>query len=220
MTLGVIVPSRGRPENINRLCQAWQDTGALAKLVLVTDDDDRSHYDPPPWVHHLTGTHASMAQAVDKAAIIVECAGYDAIGFMGDDHLPRTKNWDVRVQESLDRSHFVYGNDCVQGAQLPTAVFCRASVVKTLGQFCLPGARHLFLDNYWLELGLRTSIEYLPDVIIEHLHPVAGTVEWDDGYRRVNSSEVWKNDEAAFNEWLNVWADIDAGRVLECATLS
>jgi hypothetical protein len=42
----------------------------------------------------------------------------------------------------------------------------------------------------------------MPEVVIEHLHPVAGKGEWDDQYREVNAEEVYSADAIAFKEYM------------------
>jgi hypothetical protein len=124
--------------------------------------------------------------------LAVEAAAQEGvryIGFMGDDHLPRTASWDGTICEALDElgsAGIVYGNDLFQGPNLPTAVFMHAEIVRTLGYMAPPCLRHMFLDNFWLELGRSAgTIRYLPDVIIEHMHPEAGKAPEDDNYGRV-----------------------------------
>jgi hypothetical protein len=59
------------------------------------------------------------------------------------------------------------------------------------------------VDNYWLALGQAADcITYLPDVVVEHLHPVAGKAQWDEGYVRVNNSAVYQADQEAFTAYL------------------
>ena len=47
------------------------------------------------------------------------------------------------------------------------------------------------------------SLHYLEEVIIEHLHPIAGKAEWDEGYKAVNAEEVYSADAKAFDEYIN-----------------
>jgi hypothetical protein len=66
-----------------------------------------------------------------------------------------------------------------------------------------PGAVHLYLDDFWLALGRGIdSIHYLPDVIIEHLHPSAGKAQIDAGYTEVNAPALYESDRAVFNRYL------------------
>jgi hypothetical protein len=58
-----------------------------------------------------------------------------------------------------------------------------------------PGCIHLFFDNFVKQLGLDLNyLKYLPNVIIEHLHPVAGKAEMDEGYARVNQPTWYEQD--------------------------
>jgi hypothetical protein len=204
----VIVPTRGRPENAARLAAAFRETDALdAVAVFVADADDptlpeyRALLDsgaiPRLMVYEQGG---GMCAALNFAATKYAPL-YEAVGFMGDDHLPRTAGWDSMILDVLDslEPRVVYGNDLLQRANLPTAVFLQSRIITAMG-FMAPGImRHLYLDNFWKELGERLNgLRYLDDVIIEHLHPVAGKAEWDERYRAVNDASVDTHDRDAW----------------------
>jgi hypothetical protein len=132
---------------------------------------------------------------------------------MGDDHRPRHIGWDESYLEALrERPGMVYGNDLIQGAHLPTQIAMSASVVRALGHMAPPTLTHLYVDNYWLALGRAAGcITYLPDVVIEHMHPVAGKAAVDEGYSRVNAPEMYERDSAAFADYLrdNLAREVD-----------
>lgn len=208
--LAVIVPTRGRPANAARLAQAFRETHALdAVAVFVADWDDPElpgyrkllEEDQIPRLVVLdNGTGRGMTRALNYAARRY-AELYEAVGFMGDDHMPRTAHWDSRVMEELDSldPRIVYGNDLFQGAALPTAVFMQSRMIRALGFMAPEVLRHLYVDNFWKELGERTGgLRYLDDVIIEHVHPAAGKTAMDDGYRRVNAPEVDNGDREAW----------------------
>lgn len=187
--LAVIVPSRGRPWNVQRLYQAWKDTGAEAHLIVAVDNDDPELGGYKPGEHCLiVRDRLGLAGTLNETATDLAPA-YRYLGFMGDDHLPRTQGWDKLICETLDElgTGIVYGNDLFQGQQLPTAVFLTSNIVSTLGYMCPPGLRHMYLDNTWLAWGRGISrLRYLPQVVIEHIHPHAGKGEADQTY-----GEVW-----------------------------
>lgn len=141
-----------------------------------------------------------------------------AIGFMGDDHRPRTVGWDARYVEELTRLTrltsipdagsggwgvaMVYGDDGFQGPNIPTQIAMTSETVRRLGWMAPSAFRHLFIDNVWLSLGRAVQrITYLPDVLVEHMHPGTGKVAWTPGHERVNAGEVWEADRAAFEAW-------------------
>jgi hypothetical protein len=203
----VIVPTRGRPENVARLEKAREETGTTrADFLYIVDHDDPEAVEYAKLelnrliiLHERLRLGGTLNWAARKYAGV-----YDAIGFMGDDHLPRTESWDLRILEALDVGavrdpRVVYGNDLLQGENLPTAVFMHSRIIQALGYFCPPDQVHLYLDNFWKELGQELNgLVYLPDVVIEHMHPVAGKAAWDERYAEVNSPDVDNSDKAAW----------------------
>jgi len=197
----VIVPSRSRPESVEPLVsEFFANSDGYADLMFATDNDQEP-YPAYPNVLMRRGPRLRMCGTLNAAA--VENAGrYKYIGFMGDDHRPRSKGWDTDVVQALKDHNVVYGNDLIWGEGLPTAVFIRAEVVRKLGYMAPPTLTHLYLDNFWLELGKATSIKYLPQVIIEHLHPSAGKGEWTDSYLEVNDPALYLKDQLAFEDYM------------------
>lgn len=210
--LCVIVPSRGRPENVKRLVESWTTTGAEASLEIVLDNDDDSFLESDieaimggsGYVSLSMGPRIRLGPTLNREALLwADCFPY--IGFMGDDHRPVTPEWDKRICEALESmgTGIVYGNDLFQGVNLPTAVFMTSNIVRTLGYFCPPEQTHLYLDNAWKSWGEQIGkLRYLPDVVIEHLHPHAnGKSEWDARYEEVNSPEMYSHDQEAWNRY-------------------
>lgn len=197
----VIVPSRGRPESVEELSEAFfHHSDGLADLLFATDDD-QEHYPFVKGVMYERGPrlrlNGTLNRVANKYADI-----YDYIGFMGDDHRPRTHGWDTKVIWALRHNAVVYGNDLIWGAGLPTAVFLQAEVIRKLGYMAPPELVHMYLDNFWLEFGKRTSIKYLDDVVIEHMHPSVGKGEWTPEYLETNSQEMYDRDRLAFSSYL------------------
>jgi hypothetical protein len=46
------------------------------------------------------------------------------------------------------------------------------------------------------------ALRYIPEVVLEHLHPIAGKAEWDEGYKDVNAQEIYSADKKAFDDYL------------------
>jgi hypothetical protein len=208
--LAVIVPTRGRPGNAARLAKAFRETDALnALVVFVADADDpelpgyRKLLDDGEIPRLMISEHPGgrgLCRALNYAAARY-AALYEAVGFMGDDHLPRTTGWDDRILDTLDslQPRIVYGNDLIQGPALPTAAFLQSRMVNAMGFMAPYAMRHLYIDNFWKELGERLNgLVYLPDVVIEHLHPVGGKAEWDERYRAVNAADADARDRDAW----------------------
>ena len=163
----------------------------------------------------------NMVDAMNKAAQYIlnpeihRVKPVKAIAFMGDDHRPRTPGWDTAYLEALGaRPGFVYGDDLYQGKKIPTQVAISASVVRALGHMAPDVLTHLYVDDYWKTLGTEAGcLTYLPDVVVEHLHPAAGKAGWDEGYRRVNDPGMYARDEKAIVEYWKEHRSRDVERV-------
>jgi hypothetical protein len=210
----VICVTRGRPHSVPDLWDAWTATSdGRADLLFAVDDDDPAlgeyqalsgylarHSGPrgPLW-----GARPRLRLAGTLNAVALKYAGtYRMLGSWGDDHRPRTPHWDTRMVEAIDGmggTGVAYGDDLLQGERIPTAVAMSSDIVTALGYMAIPGPAHLCIDMAWLDWGKAIGkVAYLPDVVIEHCHPAAGTAPMDAGYEDVNSPERTAADQAAY----------------------
>jgi hypothetical protein len=205
--LVMVVPSRGRPDAARELVAAFAGTvrgRTLLMFALDADDPALPEYRRylSPWV--APNPEGTMVACLNRAVRDVLAHPPFAVGFMGDDHRPRTPGWDVAYVDALRRlgTGIVYGDDLLQGDRLPTQVAMTADIVETLGWMAPPTLQHLYVDNFWRDLGVHAGcLRYLPEVVVEHLHPVAGKAESDEGYERVNAPAVYNADAAAYREF-------------------
>lgn len=201
----VIVPSRERPRNAARVVRAIETTSRGNTEVLVavdTDDPQLDHYykelsgvlfEVPPGGHN--GAINSAARYAGRSRFIAK---------LDDDHVPRTPGWDVAFMEALEEMKvgIVYGNDLHQRERLPTAPAMSREIVDELGYMAPPELQHLFVDNFWLDLGTAAGcIRYLKTVVIEHMHPHAYKALMDPGYARVNSPSQYERDHPAYQQY-------------------
>lgn len=222
MSLTLIVPSKGRPDNARRLIGAVDKTatdGLIKRLVFaidVAEEQADEYYAAVPlavsdWVtvQRVYAVPQRMGPVLN--ALAVEYAADSThVSFMGDDHLPRTLHWDTKLISALGTWPGVaYGNDLVQGEKLPTACVISSDIVAALGYMCPPPLEHLYLDDFWKMLGQSVgNLAYCPDVLIEHLHPTAGTAGWDDSYLRNNAPDQYIRDRSAYRAFLrDQWPD-------------
>ena len=232
--LVVIVPSRGRPKAAREMAQSFAATCvADTELLFAVDRDDPflddyvlENASPAgsalgAWFAHsdvaAVDSH-SMGEALALAVPLVleESPAPFAIGFAGDDHRPRTVGWDKAYLDALRElgTGIVYGNDLLQGERIPTQMAMTSDIVRALGYMAPPSLVHLYFDNFWKVLGNGADcLRYLPDVVVEHMHPVAGKAEWDEGYKRVNSNAMYEHDKAAFDDWLRTSMLSDVAKV-------
>lgn len=196
--------------NATQLLSAHEELSAASDLLFVIDANDPEH----DQYHFEVGQERcmtidnnsrGMAYPINKAAnAIAKQDKYDFFAFLGDDHRPRTAEWDLQLMAAMQRRpSMAYGNDLLQGKRLPTMITMTSDIVKALGGMVPPNMKHLYLDNFWKKLGEDLgSLTYLEDVIIEHMHPVAGKAEWDEGYKEVNAQEVYSFDALAYQNYI------------------
>lgn len=216
MRMLTIVPTRGRCDNAMRLFEAINATADFTELIFAIDADDVAEYGD--LMHATAGVNnvkIVIAARMGMNGTLNHWANwmapdYDYICFMGDDHLPITKGWDTKLAEAIgDKAGIAYGNDLLQGENLPTAVVMSTKIIRALGFMSPPALKHLFLDNFWLAIGKALgNATYCPDVVIEHLHYINGKAAHDERYAAVNNAEMHNADEAIFAEYMaNEFAD-------------
>lgn len=206
--LVAIIPTRGRPQAADKVIDAFHKTcTAGTKLVLAVDDDDPllgeykliTKYERHAALF-VAPAPSTMVATLNAAALRYAPGAY-ALAFLGDDHRPRTVGWDAVYLRELRQlgSGFVYGDDLFQGQMIPTQIAMTSDVVQALGHMAPPCLTHLFVDNYWMDLGKAADcIRYLPEVIVEHEHPFAGKADMDPGYARVNDPGMYARDGQAY----------------------
>lgn len=206
--LTIFTPTRGRPMAATAMQEIFERScmGRTELIFILSSDDE---YLPDYLALHRLGVLPKVIQVTPEKRGMASPLnlGFQewfnnprtfpsyAVGFMGDDHRPRTLGWDVKYIEALTalsgRSStrrtpgvgMVYGDDLLQGENLPTQIAMTTTIPATLGRMVPDELSHLYTDTYWLELGKKLDkIAYLPDVIIEHMHPGAGKAVIDAGY--------------------------------------
>lgn len=208
MTIAILTPSRGRPDRFAELIHAIYQTADTDIAVYLATDDDDQPYPHIDGVTSLRGPRRRLAEWTNELAKAALADGHDTIGFLGDDHRPRTPGWDTRIQEAFERmgSGLAYGRDGLQDERLPTAPFWTADVIRALGWFYPPILKHLYADDYWKlladDLGRRA---YLPDVYIEHMHPsaldAAGQPKAQADSLNLENDQFYDRDRAAFQRF-------------------
>jgi hypothetical protein len=206
----ILVPTRGRPSNAVELLAEHEKLSTHSDILFIIDANDPEHdqYEFEVGAHKcmtIENETRGMAYPINKAAnAIVKENKYQYFAFLGDDHRPRTAGWDgILIQAMQRRPSMAYGNDLLQGQQLPTMITMTSDIVAVLNGMVPPKMKHLYLDNFWKKLGQDLgTLTYLDHVIVEHMHPMAGKAEWDEGYKEVNATEIYAFDALAYQNYI------------------
>jgi hypothetical protein len=212
----VIVPTRGRPDSSVEFHKEFLAKSMISDLMFAIDDDDADSYPIIEGVLYEINPRMGMNGTLNYVATKY-ADKYKYIAFMGDDHRIRTFGWDIVMTEKIGSLGVAYGNDLIQGQALPTAVIMSSKIIKAIGYMAPPKQKHMYLDNFWLDLGTRlNAIHYLEDVIIEHLHFSVGKSDMDSSYQETNDSAIYNADKVAYDEYLSTQMDIDIDKILRC----
>ncbi len=229
--LTILIPTRLRPHTVQELARAFADTcTADTTIIWCIDGCPREHeytdaYDKAVTVYPrqriLTGPRRRLVATLNHHAVETASAvdAPFALGYLGDDHRPRTFGWDTAYLAGLRGlgSGIVYGDDGHQGANLPTQMAMTADIVRALGYLAPPHLVHMYCDNFWKDLGEGAGcLLYLPTVAVTHHHPGVGLGIWDASYRESNSADRYAADRAAYDAYRaeRLAADIATVRTL------
>lgn len=218
--IAVLVPSRGRPDRALAMTRSVLDTAIRrVAVVVIVDADDPSleEYRAQPWpgrvelrvLEERLGYTASLNRIAREWWMRVPI-----LGAFGDDVAFRTMGWDLEVRRVLRRPGIAFGDDLVHGKNHPTAVFMHTAVARALGWLALPATSHQWADDGWKRLGEETGLlRFMPDVVLEHLHPAVGKAPWDDTYASVFDEDRARRDYEGFGRWLEEGLKADVRKV-------
>ena len=198
-----VIPSRGRPDNVERAVAALKEHSKISDICVAIDDDEADLYPRIDGVIYEVNPRLRMNGTLNLVANKY-ADKYKTIYFLGDDHMVRTTGWDELLYAPIKERTYglAYGDDKFQGEGLATAVMMSTNIIKILGFMSPPVLIHLYMDNFWMTMGhALDAINYVPAAVIEHMHYLNGKAEQDQGYIDVNSSEVYTADRAAFEQY-------------------
>jgi hypothetical protein len=214
VTLGILLPTRGRPDNLDRFITAVEGTADdwVLYLRLDYDDPEAPAYDKVigkgwPNLRTFHGDRIGFAASLNELAFHAERDGVSHLGMFGDDVVPETEGWDTALVEALGSDLGVaYGDDGLRDKHepdLPTHYVTQTEVYRRLGYLAPPNIRHLFLDNVARDVGRYLKNFVFVPVKIQHLHPWAegehlNDATYQEGGRNPN---IRKLDRMAYVRW-------------------
>jgi glycosyltransferase involved in cell wall biosynthesis len=184
--ISVLLPSRGRPENIHRLVRSIFDTSTTDIEVIVRLDDDdpklTEYLDSPPKnTTMFTGKRDVLSKYWNEC---YERAKGNILMHAGDDIIFRTKDWDTMVIKEFemypDNIVFVYGNDgSAHNGNFGTHGFIHRDWAETVGYFVPPYFSSDYNDTWLNDVAKMIGRHVHLDFLTEHMHPDLNKAELD-----------------------------------------
>lgn len=216
--IGVVLPFRdggtGRSEQLVEALASWKkQTEGLSDIYVITDADD-------PVTHPalLEGCGDVNWLEVPAGLTLMEKINYYAleiadkheyIQFLAHDIVLRTP-WESAFIDALEDFSvgMVYGDDLVHNGRLATHPCIRSSMIKAVGFYGCPAVEHNFFDNYWMSVGQAFGVcLYLPEVVMEHNHPIVNKAKGDSISERIFS--LLESDQRKFSQYMQLRFNTD-----------
>ena len=186
--ISVLCPTRGRPSNMLRLAESifsMASSKGEVELIFYIDEDDTVSKEKAEElvlrypIKYMVGPRIVLSQMWNEC---YKLASTDSEIFhhCGDDVVFRTPQWNLRIEEEFekveDRILFVFGRDgIVDSPVLGTHGFVHKNWVDVIGYFVPPYFEYCYNDTWLTEVATSLGrVRYLPEILIEHLHPCIG----------------------------------------------
>lgn len=187
--ISLLVPTRGRPHNIERFSTAVRDTcsgESVIEVVWYVDEDDepseqkikeiaQSALEDGTCVRHscMIGPRITLSNCWNEAWM---WARGDVFGLMGDDVVIRTQSWDLMVERAFaevpDRIALVYGRDGFRDEVHASHPFISQQWAQQLDRVSPPYFSADMNDVWLFEVAKSLGrAVFLPDLFTQHLHP-------------------------------------------------
>lgn len=210
-TLGILVPSRGRPGNLRRLIDAIAQTatGEVRVYTRIDDDDpELNGYLDIKGVNITRGPRILFGPSLNEIWPIADADGCTHLAMFGDDVVPETVGWDRMLIDALGgRLGVAYGSDGMEHlhvSDLPTHYVMQTEIARRLGWFYLPTLEHLFGDNVARELGKGLdNFQYVPAAKVLHYHRWNKKASDDATYQEANSHARYRHDRLEYMAWVD-----------------
>jgi len=193
--ISIIAPTRKRPQNVIRFVDSIINTVSNVQnveLLVYIDDDDEESIPALQYAAERLNVNAVQGNKLIGSQMYNELgklAQGDIFFFGADDIVFKTPQWDVIVEQEFakyeDRILFVYGEDGFQRGRIGTHGFIHRYWVELVGYVLPPKLASAYTDEWITDLAERIGRKcYMPNLIIEHIHPAVGKAPQDETYQK------------------------------------
>lgn len=213
----VMIGTRNRPHNAIRAFEQLKKVSVESDFLIIINEDQIDLYPEIEGVIREVAPSDYWDVAKGNHIVHKYWDSYETITGIDDDCMVTTQSWDSLLAAPIKARGYglAYGNDTIQGKELPTKVMISTNIIKGLGFFAPPVLKHLFADNFWKALGTELgALDYFPDVIMEHWHYINGKAPKDDLYDEIYAAGEMESAQIAFDTYMRDCFSADIAKLL------
>lgn len=171
----IIMPSRGKPNNVAKFINCYLDTKAKATMLIRIDNDDPAigaykNIMRPPNIKLLIGKPKRCVAICNE--LITAFPDSPNYTMMGDDCEPSPDHWDEALAEAAGFNKLSFGNGSYtgNGTCVPCHPCIGGDIVRHLGYMYHPSFIHDMADIVWTTWGKMFPDRYVhvQGVTIKH----------------------------------------------------
>lgn len=198
-----LLPTRLRPSGLKRFFDCFETTWAKTPGVVFVDEDDPclneylSIHLPEGWTMEI-GPRLPVGQRLNAYFKVHPDEPW--YGFLADDVMPRTLEWDRALVEEAGRYGLAFCDDTIHGNRHATHFVVGGDLVRQMGWIVLPGLDRIYGDTVWNDIARANGVfRYVKGHVVEHMHFSNQKSKMDATYVKPSSGE----DERIYQEWVN-----------------
>jgi hypothetical protein len=213
----MLCPTRGHSELRERLIETFFASRAVHSTILFLVDDDcpvsliqldnKIRYQTIP-----SHSERGCVWPLNHATIPKDCA---TLALLGDDIEFRDKDWEEKILTARQKSKVVFADRNPTATGYGNHCFWDARITRALGFVAPPALRHLYVDDFYQEIGRQLHSLFYVDAGLEHIHPARGLREWDKLTHQLNQPALFYRDLLAFSRYCSLELKDDLRKIRE-----
>lgn len=216
--------TKNRPDRIQDMLRSFYETkNYCTDLIVCLDKEDKRLAEYAPVlkdIEHIM-EHPNYQTKMMNLVTTKLKKGYKYYGLMNDDHIFRTKNWDVEMIDTIEKNGgwgIAHANDLWYNSSVvlrhPSCFIISANIINAVGYCIYPELNHFGVDDYLRDLTEPLGLLFFrEDVVIEHMHVHNGKAQMDENYQWGYCEEEVTYGNRVYNLWRILKSDRDRGRI-------
>ncbi len=213
--ISIILPTRQRPNSIDRLWKSIMDTvddSDNVEMCVYVDNDDnitidhlKNKYGDNKKIKFIVGKRITLSKMWNEA---YKLATGNIIMLCADDIVFRTKSWDTSIRKEFDKYSdkivLVFGCDGLRWGTLATHSFVHRKWIEISGFWLPPYFVSDYCDTWLDDVSKRINRRiYKQEIYTEHMHYDIGKAKMDQNMRDRLKRHKQENPGLLYNSLIN-----------------